>query len=1233
MKLRGGLLLAPICFGVFLFVQNVFLAEAENDSVADHIVISEIKIGSAENSKDEFVELYNPTNGDISLDGYKIYKFTEKSIEPEDKILLAEVPLGMNISAYGHFLVAHEESLVEADIHYVTSTVSLSTDNTVFLENMNAEVIDLVGFGKATSFELSVAENPTNTKSIERLPGGLEGNGIDSDNNGEDFIRTSPSPQNVSSPVVIVHSPPVAEFSVSSTVKVFEEVMFDASLSLNADGESLIYNWDFGDGVTTSTDNVLTEHSYSVPGTYIVNLIVADSVESSLVQSHSIVIEESVTDEVPSVTEEIYINEVMSDPLDGTEWIELFNPGNVAIDISGWKLLDNAGTVSLAGSVNPLGFFMVTSTSRFNNSGDLVLLRNENDEMVDRLYYGKYTDEYRTESEENAVAPGKGNTLARVQGSADTDNYKNDFFETTSPTYGAVNVITPIEEETEEENIPSSGGGNSSGGGSSPAFVFEGEIVINEFVSDPSDGNEEFVELYNKTNRSISLAGLYIEEGSGKQTFLSGGSLSPNGFLVIEAPQGNLNNSGDIIYVKNNDGTIIDKVSYGNWNGGNKEENAPAPTDPNSAIRKNDGVDTNNNKNDFVITNRITKGYSNFQSIANEVKDEEISKTVNRGIIINEVFPNPEGEDSEDEFIELKNETDKEVNLSGWKLSDATEKKYEIQKSTLLPGAYVVFWRKDSQIALNNSGKEIITLEDEKGNIISTVTYNEGIEEKLSYARNEEKKWNWTEVRTPGEENIFSQEKKFGVLYEKEVGLGELVEFDATLLAEKQTAKIVWDFPDGEKTGSVVEYAFMKSGKQYFDVILYDEEIEMERETFEIQVLNEENYVGGNVFGDPKSIIISEIFPNPSGTDEVEFIELFNPTSLPLDLSYLVLDDIDGGSKGYVLPLGDVLDSGEYKVFFREETSVVLNNTEDTVRILSEYKIPLKEVSYTDIVEGASYSYDFVSGNYFWTTAVTPGKENLIEKFIVKTETKKSTTSKSSNKKTKPLLEMTLENIYLADAGDQVKVKGTVAVLPGILGTQYFYITGSPGVQVYSFKKDFPELALGDEVEITGEISEVSGELRIKTQSQENIQKTGVKHDLIPKFIEVAEIEGMNPGWLVEVSGEITEVKSSQLYVDDGTEEILVYLKKATGINGRTYEIGDTVKIVGILGQTKSGTRLLPRFPEDIQVIKNREDNKENSMFGIDGEKKSYTTYTLLGLLCLLGSLFIKEKGWIGKKG
>ncbi|MFH0923803.1 MAG: lamin tail domain-containing protein, partial [Candidatus Falkowbacteria bacterium] len=80
-----------------------------------------------------------------------------------------------------------------------------------------------------------------------------------------------------------------------------------------------------------------------------------------------------------------------------------------------------------------------------------------------------------------------------------------------------------------------------------------GDIVINEFVSDPTDNDVEWIELYNNTNKEIDLANWTIEEGSGAKTTLEGiiGSNNESKFFVIEKPKGNLNNKGDVIILRN----------------------------------------------------------------------------------------------------------------------------------------------------------------------------------------------------------------------------------------------------------------------------------------------------------------------------------------------------------------------------------------------------------------------------------------------------------------------------------------------------------------------------------------------------------------------------------------------------------------------------------------------------------------------------------------------------------
>lgn len=75
-------------------------------------------------------------------------------------------------------------------------------------------------------------------------------------------------------------NPPVAKFIVNSPVWIEEEeipeVVFDASESSDADGDKLLYIWDFGDGQKLETDKAIVSRTYSTAGGYNVTLTVWD---------------------------------------------------------------------------------------------------------------------------------------------------------------------------------------------------------------------------------------------------------------------------------------------------------------------------------------------------------------------------------------------------------------------------------------------------------------------------------------------------------------------------------------------------------------------------------------------------------------------------------------------------------------------------------------------------------------------------------------------------------------------------------------------------------------------------------------------------------------------------------------------------------------------------------------------------------------------------------------------
>lgn len=76
-----------------------------------------------------------------------------------------------------------------------------------------------------------------------------------------------------------VNQPPVASFTYSpQNAVVGEEITFDASSSYDPDGQIVSYDWDFGDGNhSTTQDNVIT-HDYANAGDYTANLMVTDNV-------------------------------------------------------------------------------------------------------------------------------------------------------------------------------------------------------------------------------------------------------------------------------------------------------------------------------------------------------------------------------------------------------------------------------------------------------------------------------------------------------------------------------------------------------------------------------------------------------------------------------------------------------------------------------------------------------------------------------------------------------------------------------------------------------------------------------------------------------------------------------------------------------------------------------------------------------------------------------------------
>lgn len=171
------------------------VAGAQNDAggIATHVVISEIQTGGAADAGQEFVELYNPTPADVAVDGWQLqYRSATGSTWSK------KAALSGSIGAHGFMLLSSTGYLAGADGFFASGLSG--TAGHVRVTDSNALVVDLVGWGQTAGVpETAPAAAPAAGQSIERVPGWLAedgGNGVDSDNNSQDFLlRSQPEPQ------------------------------------------------------------------------------------------------------------------------------------------------------------------------------------------------------------------------------------------------------------------------------------------------------------------------------------------------------------------------------------------------------------------------------------------------------------------------------------------------------------------------------------------------------------------------------------------------------------------------------------------------------------------------------------------------------------------------------------------------------------------------------------------------------------------------------------------------------------------------------------------------------------------------------------------------------------------------------------------------------------------------------------------------------------------------------
>jgi len=115
---------------------------------------------------------------------------------------------------------------------------------------------------------------------------------------------------------------------------------------------------------------------------------------------------------------------------------------------------------------------------------------------------------------------------------------------------------------------------------------------------------------------------------------------------------------------------------------------------------------------------------------------------------------------------------------------------------------------------------------------------------------------------------------------------------------------------------------------------------------------------------------------NGATGEQDEWIELTNTAETALDIGGWSLDSVSGDSQAYVIPSGTVLEPGQFVVFYRQKTSIILNDSGDGVRLRGLSGQVVDQVTFGALGADRSYSRD-ASGVWHSDWSPSPGGPNV----------------------------------------------------------------------------------------------------------------------------------------------------------------------------------------------------------------------------------------------------------------
>ncbi len=666
------------------------------------------------------------------------------------------------------------------------------------------------------------------------------------------------------------------------------------------------------------------------------------------------------------------------------------------------------------------------------------------------------------------------------------------------------------------------------------------------------DSEDEWIELYNANEFAVDLGGWQLVDASGDAYSVPAGTLvEPRGFRLFFHKETRiaLNDDGDEVQLLHLDSERADSLAYSetspdasfsrNPDGGGAISSLcpPSPGGPNCRL---------------TPTPTVTRTpYSS-------------------AVVINEFMPRPEGDwngdgkvNSLDEWIELYNRSARPVDLSGWQVDDAEggSSPHTLASGTLLgPHGYLVLYGNRSHIALNDDG-DAVRLLHPNGTVADVVEYAEA-ELALAYGREPDGAANWQTKCAPS-----PRQANCSIVYTPT----PTPVYQFTSLAEARA------LPPGARItvrGSVVA-APCTIERYGHELVISDGEAGLDiflpsPERFSCAIEVGEQIVATGIIADAygmrqlrlesnRAIVRHYDRPQPIAAQVLKTGEMVEDREA---LLLAVQGRVANGRGSTVIWVDD--GSGAIQVQAVASTGVSF----DALTVNSVVR-----------VTGIGYHYDRASEPGEGYQLRIRGPEDvevleLAEKAAV-----------APGGRGKDLGAVSLGAFRTTRTNNYVLVGGIVTAPRGLLGANDFWIqdtTGGAHVRFAATAGAIPELRLGDSVTVRGRVVNYFGERELSVELPSSVTVYGAGTPVPPRPVSTGGLSLDLEAMLVEITGTVLRTGSRELFVDDGSGEVRVYVAAGTGIDIGSFGVGDRVRVAGLVRRVRARQEIQPRFQSDL---------------------------------------------------